>query len=203
MVCALATGGTCYIQKSRIIYPLARVITWWWWWQWLFPCMQRFGENVWHSFPACVFGFFFFFKVEISSHTLIPLFRPGSAHSGSASRDDCDRAFPDELHVSLFPDRFPHYVCTAAWAANFNLIGSKVYARFRCNLPPALLAEWPESFMCYCGNMGWNGHWIRVSTHSWLWRRKFFHHSCWDSNSQPFDHESSALTNKLSQLLWQ
>ena len=23
---------------------------------------------------------------------------------------------------------------------------------FRCNLPPALLAEWPRSFMCCCGN---------------------------------------------------
>ena len=25
---------------------------------------------------------------------------------------------------------------------------------FRCNLPPALLAEWPGSFMCHCGYMG-------------------------------------------------
>ena len=25
---------------------------------------------------------------------------------------------------------------------------------FSCNLPPALLAEWPGSFMCYCGNRG-------------------------------------------------
>ena len=25
---------------------------------------------------------------------------------------------------------------------------------FRCNLPPALLAEWPESFTCHCGNTG-------------------------------------------------
>ena len=25
---------------------------------------------------------------------------------------------------------------------------------FSCNLPPALLAEWPGSFTCYCGNMG-------------------------------------------------
>ena len=25
---------------------------------------------------------------------------------------------------------------------------------FRCNLPPALLAKWPGSFMCYCGNKG-------------------------------------------------
>ena len=28
-------------------------------------------------------------------------------------------------------------------------------------------------------------------------------HSCWDSNLQPFDHESSTLTNKLSQLPWE
>ena len=25
---------------------------------------------------------------------------------------------------------------------------------FRCNLPPALLVEWPGCFMCHCGNMG-------------------------------------------------
>ena len=25
---------------------------------------------------------------------------------------------------------------------------------FRCNLPPALLAEWPGSFTCHCGSMG-------------------------------------------------
>ena len=25
---------------------------------------------------------------------------------------------------------------------------------FRCNLPPALLAEWPGSFTCHCGNVG-------------------------------------------------
>ena len=34
-----------------------------------------------HSFPACAF----FFKVEISSHTPIPLFPPGSVYSGTAS----------------------------------------------------------------------------------------------------------------------
>ena len=48
----------------------------------------------------------FFFKVEISLRTL--------SHSGSASGDDCDRVFPDELRVSSFPDRFPHYAWTAA-----------------------------------------------------------------------------------------
>ena len=47
---------------------------------------------------------------------------------------------------------------------------------------------------------GWNGHRICVSTQSRLWRRKFVRRFCWDSNSQPFDHESGALTNKLSRL---
>ena len=37
-----------------------------------------------------------FFEVEISSHTLISLFRPGSVHSGSASWDDRGRMFPDK-----------------------------------------------------------------------------------------------------------
>ena len=69
-----------------------------------------------HSFPACAFLFFFLFWVEISWRTLIPLFRPESVHSDSspASRDDCDRMFPDELRVSTFPDKFPHYAWIAA-----------------------------------------------------------------------------------------
>ena len=54
---------------------------------------EDFGRMLDNSFPACAF---FFFKVEISSHALFPLFKPGSVHSGSASWDDCDQAFPDE-----------------------------------------------------------------------------------------------------------
>ena len=53
------------------------------------------------SFPAWAF-LFCYVEVEISSRTLIPLFRPGSVHSGSASWDDCGLAFPDELRVTLF-----------------------------------------------------------------------------------------------------
>ena len=44
-----------------------------------------FGRMFDNSFPACAFFFLSFFQVEISSLTLIPLFRPGSVHSGSAS----------------------------------------------------------------------------------------------------------------------
>ena len=53
-----------------------------------------------NSLPNCTF----FLKVKISPCTLIPLFRPGSVHSGSASCDDYDKVFPDELCVSLFSD---------------------------------------------------------------------------------------------------
>ena len=30
---------------------------------------------------------------------------------------------------------------------------------FRCNLPPALSAEWPGSFTCHCGNTGVGQTW--------------------------------------------
>ena len=73
-------------------------------WCWLFPRVRGFLENVRQGI-SCLH---FFFHVEIRSCTLIPLFRPGSVHNGSASWDDYGRVFPDELRVSLFPDRFPH-----------------------------------------------------------------------------------------------
>ena len=46
-----------------------------------FLACEDFLGKVTHSPPAL----FFFYKLEISSHTLTPLFRPGSVHSGSAS----------------------------------------------------------------------------------------------------------------------
>ena len=44
--------------------------------------VRIFGRVFNHSFPGCAF---FFFEVEISLRTLIPLFEPGSVHSGTAS----------------------------------------------------------------------------------------------------------------------
>ena len=49
-----------------------------------------------HSFSASAFFVVLFcFEVDISSRTLIALFRPGSVHSGIASYDDCGWVFPD------------------------------------------------------------------------------------------------------------
>ena len=67
-----------------------------------FLACEDLGRMFDNLFPACAVFLLFFFKVEISSRTLIPLFRPGSVHGGSASWDDCDRVFPDELLVSSF-----------------------------------------------------------------------------------------------------
>ena len=52
--------------------------------RWLFPCLRGLLENV-GPFIPCLCFFFFFFEVEINLRTLIPLFRPRSVHSGSAS----------------------------------------------------------------------------------------------------------------------
>ena len=111
------------------------------------------GECLTNHSTQALFSFFlfFFFEVEISLCTLIPLFAPELVHSGSTSWDDCNRVFPDELRVSSFPDRFPHHAWTVSqlW-----LRWVKGVCVFRCNLPPALLAEWPGSFTYHCGNMG-------------------------------------------------
>ena len=93
-----------------------------------------------------------FFKVEICSRTLIPLFTPGSVHSGSASWNDCGRVFPDELRVSSFPERFPPLCLHSGIANPLGLRWVNGVCVFRCNLPRALLAEWPGSFTCHCGN---------------------------------------------------
>ena len=75
----------------------------------------------------------------------------------------------------------------------------KVYAVFSSNLPPALSAECPGSFTCYCGNTGGGTDTeIRVSTESRPWRRKFSRCSCRDLNLRPFGHESGTLTTELS-----
>ena len=78
-----------------------------------FPLARILGRMFDLSFLACAF-FVVVGKVEISSRTLIPLYMPGSVHSGSAGCDDCGRMFPDKLRVSSFPERFSHYAWTAA-----------------------------------------------------------------------------------------
>ena len=59
-----------------------------------FTRLRGFGVNV-RQFIPCLR--IFFFQMEISSHTLIPLFMPQSVNSGTASWDNYDQVFPDEF----------------------------------------------------------------------------------------------------------
>ena len=45
-------------------------------------------------------------------------------------------------------------LCTPYNHAPCHFLQSHIRKVFSCNLPPALLAEWPGSFTCYCGNKG-------------------------------------------------
>ena len=167
------------------------------WWWWLFPRLRGLWENVRLFIPYLRFLSYLKKKsLEISSLTLITLFMPGSVHSSSASR-----MFPDKWRVSSFPDRFPLYARTAASSAHSYFVGSRVYVCF--DVTCYLRSWWNDRGLFLRATAVtrlWSGHRIRVSIQSWLRRRKFSRRSCWDSNSQPFDHESGALTNKLSRL---
>ena len=124
-----------------------------------FPRLQGLGENVCHPFFTCAF-FFFFFWVEISSRTLIPLFMSGSVHSGSASWDNW------QVACELFPNSFPRYAWTSAWSSHSNFVGSKVY---KCLGATRHLhfQQNDQGLLCATAvTQGWNGHRIRVSTQS-------------------------------------
>ena len=54
--------------------------------------------------------------------------------------------------------------------------------------------------MCYCSNTGVEQT-LNKSQHTKLTLEKIFYCACWDSNSQPFDHESDALQTSYSSSL--
>ena len=89
--CSFCTGA---IYTSKDISAEGGLGAGYWWW-WLFPRLWGFGENV-QPFISHL-QFVSFFEMEISSHTLILLFRPGSVHSGSASWEDCGWVVPDKF----------------------------------------------------------------------------------------------------------
>ena len=160
-----------------------------------FLACEDFRRMFDHSFPTCAF---FFFKVEISLYTLISLSTPGLVHSVLASWDVCGWVFPDELSVSSFLDRFPHYGWTAAQSAPSYSVRSRVSA---CLGITCHLHFWQNDqglLGATAVARGWNRHGIRVSTESWLWWRKFPCCSCQDLNLQPFDHEPSTLATNYS-----
>ena len=108
----LSYDTCCFQNQQRELIVLKRCIHLSYGGGGSFLACKDFGRMFDNSIPVC--AFFFFFKVEISSRMLISLFRPESVHSGSASWNDWDWVFPDELCLGSFHDEFPHYAWTAA-----------------------------------------------------------------------------------------
>ena len=62
-----------------------------------FLTYEDLGRMFDRSFPNCPVSLFLFFEVEISLGTVIPLFMPGSVHSGSEDLDDWGQTFSDNV----------------------------------------------------------------------------------------------------------
>ena len=107
------------------------------------------GRMFIHSFPACAF-LSSFFKVEISSRTLIPLFMPESPQWLSEIRRLWS-SVPRGAACELVPWQVPTLSLDSGRVSPLRLCWVKGVSVFRCNLPPALLAKWPGSFTCHCG----------------------------------------------------
>ena len=76
---------------------------------------------------------------------------PRSVHSGSLSWGDCGWMFPDKLSVSSILEG-SHTVPGSRIVSPLWLRWVKGVCVLRCNLPPALLVEWPGSFTCHYSN---------------------------------------------------
>ena len=75
MSCVWEESSKCYFHLTLGI--LLHVTSWW------LASKENFGRTLDYSFSTCTF----FPLVDASVRTLIPLFMPGSVHSGSASWD--------------------------------------------------------------------------------------------------------------------
>ena len=128
------------IKSTLIPFFFSQFMVWWW----LLPCWWGFGKNVQWFIPRL--------------RLLITLFRPGSVHSGSVSRDDCGLAFADELSVNSFPHSFPLCAWTVAKSALSDFIGSRVYV---CVGVTCHLHFWQNDWgllRSTAVTWGWNGH---------------------------------------------
>ena len=152
---------------------------------------KDFGRIFDNSFAAC--AFFFFLKWRLTC----------TNWSHSLGQDQSTVAQQNEMTVNMCSLMSCMWACflidshTSWTAAYSNFDGSRVYV---CLGVTCHLHCWQNDWgllHAAAVTRGWKGHRIRVSTQSWLWRRKFSRRSSRDSNSQPFDHESGAHTNKL------
>ena len=109
--------------------------------------------------------------------------------------------FPDKLRVSSFPDRLLHYAWTAAWSNYSDFVGSRACT---CLGVTCHLHFWQNGrslFTCHCGNTGVERTPKKESAEKVNPREEKFPAAPAGIRTRNlFDHESGALTNKLSWL---
>ena len=116
-----------------------------------------FGER----FDKSSLTVLFVFKVETNSCT-IPPFRPESVHTGSVSwQNNCSLL---GWLWARFHDRPVPTLCLESIVSPLWLCRVKGVCMCSCNLPPALLAEWPGFLHATAVTQESKGHQIRVST---------------------------------------
>ena len=112
-----------------------------------FLTYEDFGRMFDNSFSACAFS---------------PLFRPESVHSGSASWDDCDRVFPDELIACELVSWWVPTLCL-----NSDIVGPlwlRWVRKDACLGVTRHLFFWQNKrslFRATAVTRGWNGHRIK------------------------------------------
>ena len=135
---ALSSLGARSMMMVKEVSSLARTCLW--------------GKVLMIHSPPALFLFFFFSRSGVSSRSPVPLL--GQDESTVAKRAEttvaeCSLAgcawarFPDSSHCMPRQHSQPDPTSLV-----------KNVCVFRCNLPPALLEEWPTSFTCHCGNTG-------------------------------------------------
>ena len=98
-------------------------------------------------FVVVAFVCVFFFLVEIRSRTLI--YSLGQDQSTVAQRAETTVA-----ECSLTKCAWARFLIGSHTMPAQQPTARSCVCVFGCNLPPALLAEWPGSFTCHCGNTG-------------------------------------------------
>ena len=119
-----------------------------------FLACEDLGRKFDHSFPASAFfSFLFLLSGNYLAHTNSTLY----ARISPQWLGELRRLWPNVSWVvvcELVSGPALALCLDSGIVSLHRLPWVKIVCVFRCNLPPALLAEWPGSFTCHCGNTG-------------------------------------------------
>ena len=102
-------------------------------------------------FPSALF--FFFFNGDWLVHTNFTLWA-GISPQWLSELSRQWLSVPWRVACEFVSLKIPTLYLDSGIISPPRILWVKVVCVFRCIMPPALLAEWPRSFTCHCGNTG-------------------------------------------------